>query len=637
MANPFEKRATEYLRDDEAAFLSLVSPEPLTVYLGDAAKRGQLFEQLIRIVGTPGSGKTTLATLLEARMVEAVLADPEKDGYPEIIQALEDCLFIENGQQKIAAVRLPMEGEYRDFWELPYDDALRTKLVLALIQARAVLGLVRNLERRHPLSAIRFVPRSDAIAALVEIGGGETAALVERARAVERAVYDIGARLVPPKAEEISETAARPFRPFDVIEAVEITGLAGQKTILKPLVILDDAHNLSPRQFAPIFRDLSRREIRIGRWIMMRFDLLSPGAALVDADDALTPELKQGRDYVDVHLQRPADRGKARTAFRSMARSMSDRYLRRHPTFARRQYQSFSALLSTEPDALSDQAHERIQADIEKTRTRLHVSPQRVEILRKEVERYASGAQSPDVGRDVQGAMLKILIHRYANRVPQKSLFESDGGDVAPRQEVAAKAGVAEGARVHLRHSENRALHYGLSDIGDGSSENAELFLHLSAALVDRMEARLINGKPPLLSAWDQDKILADRSTRIMDAWNFPFAPRVRGMVSQIAEDCLRESLLPNAPLDGGANAIGILQDDFQRVLLEHEALAQVLHYAFAYNAITLQPKYGQGGKVWCLIELGGPAILRYGLTFKRGGFLECQLNDLFRYAGVEP
>ena len=177
--------------------------------------------------------------------------------------------------------------------------------------------------------------------------------------------------------------------------------------------------------------------------------------------------------------------------------------------------------------------------------------------------------------------MLKILIHRYANRVPQKSLFESDGGDVAPRQEVAANAGVAEGARVHLRHSENRALHYGLSDIGDGSSENAELFLHLSAALVDRMEARLINGKPPLLSAWDQDKILLDRSTRIMDAWNFPFAPRVRGMVSMIAEDCLRESLLPNAPLDGGANAIGILQDDFQRILQEDDALAQVLHYSF--------------------------------------------------------
>ena len=636
MANPFEKRATEYLREDEAAFLSLVSPEPLRTYLGDAAKRGQLFEKLIRIVGTPGSGKTTLATLLEARMVEAVLADPEKDGYSDIIQALEACQFIQKGQQKIAAVRLPLEGEYRDFWELPYDETLRTKLVLALIQARAVLGLVRNLERRHARSEIRFIPRSDAVAALQEIGGGETETLVERAREVERAVYDVGARLVPPKAEEISETAARPFRPFDVIESIEVTGPAGERSVFKPLVILDDAHNLSPRQFAPIFRDLSRREIRIGRWIMMRFDLLSPGTALGEADDNLAPELKPGRDYVDVFLQRPTDRGKARTAFRSMARSMADRYLRRHPTFERRQYRSFSALLSTEPEKLSDQAYARLQADIERTRSRLHVSAQRVEALRKEVDRYASGAQTQDVGRDVQAAMLKILIHRYINRVPQQSLFEGQENDPTPRQEVAADAGVAEGARVHLRHAEKRALHFGLATISDASSDNAELFLHLSAALVDRMEARVINGDQPQLSARQQDRILVERSTKIMDGWNFPFAARVRGMVAAIAEDCLRESLRPNAPLGGGANAIGIPQDEFQQLLREREGLVQVLHYASAYNAITVQPNYGQGGKLWCLIELGGPVVLRNALTLRRGGFLERQLSDLLRYAEIE-
>ena len=65
MANPFEKRATEFLRDDEAGFLSLVSPEPLRTYLGGEAKKGQLFEILTRIIGTPGSGKTTMAALLD--------------------------------------------------------------------------------------------------------------------------------------------------------------------------------------------------------------------------------------------------------------------------------------------------------------------------------------------------------------------------------------------------------------------------------------------------------------------------------------------------------------------------------------------------------------------------------------------
>jgi hypothetical protein len=264
------------------------------------------------------------------------------------------------------------------------------------------------------------------------------------------------------------------------------------------------------------------------------------------------------------------------------------------------------------------------------------VSAQRVEALRKEVDRYASGAQTQDVGRDVQAAMLKILIHRYTNRVPQQSLFEGQENDPTPRQEVAADAGVAEGARVHLRHAEKRALHFGLATISDASSDNAELFLHLSAALVDRMEARVINGDQPQLSARQQDRILVERSTKIIDGWNFPFAARVRGMVSAIAEDCLRESLRPNAPLGGGANAIGIPQDEFQQLLREREGLVQVLHYASAYNAVTVQPNYGQGGKLWCLIELGGPVVLRSALTLRRGGFLERQLSDLLHYAEIE-
>ena len=65
-------------------------------------------------------------------MVATVLAEREKEDHGEIINALEACGMVERGVQVVAAVRLPMEGEYRDFWELPYDASLRTKLVLAL-------------------------------------------------------------------------------------------------------------------------------------------------------------------------------------------------------------------------------------------------------------------------------------------------------------------------------------------------------------------------------------------------------------------------------------------------------------------------------------------------------------------------
>lgn len=637
MANPFERRATEYLRDDEAGFLSLVSPEPLRSYLEAEAGRGLLYDKLVRIIGTPGSGKTTMATLLEARMVRAVLAEREKEDHGEIIRALQACGVVEGGRQVVAAVRLPMEGEYRDFWELPYDEGLRTKLVLAIIQARAILGLVRNLERR-PGTTVSFVIRSDAEAALEGIGGASKETIVERARAVERAVYQVGASLVPPREDQIPPEAIRPFRPFDVVEAVQVDEPYGASATLRPLVILDDAHSLAPRQFDLVFRDLARREIRVGRWIMMRLDGLKPDAALTDGGDPLAPEVKAGRDYIDILLQKE-DRNKSRTAFRAVARSMADRYLRRHPVFERRQWRSFSTLLSEEPPALSEQTFRRLSEDVDRTRRQLSITSRRWTALEEEVNRFSAGAKSQDTGRDVRLVMLRILMHRYVNQVPQRSLFALEA-DPNPRNAIVADAGVAHGARLWLRHHHNRALHYGLRAVSDASSENAELFLHLAASLVDRMEARIINCDAPALSPQQQDKILGDRARRIIERWNFPFAGVIRNMLAAVAAECREESLAPNAWLDGGANAVGVPQEEFTRAVAgksAHEELAQVLHYAVAYNAVVLRPNYLQGGKTWCLIELGGPAILANSLTLGRGGFLEKRVPDLARYAGLRP
>lgn len=635
MANPFEKRATEYLRDDEAGFLSIVSPEPLRTYFENEAAKGQLFEKLIRIIGTPGSGKTTMATLLEARMVATVIAEREKEDHGEIIKALEACGVVEKGVQKVAAVRLPMEGEYRDFWELPYDEALRTKLVLALIQARALLGLARNLERGRPRSTLTFVIRADAGAALEQIGGVRTEDILERARAVERAVYRVGASLVPPREDSIPEAAVRPFRPFDVVEGIRIESADGQTLDMKPLVILDDAHNLAPQQFDLVFRDLARREIRVARWIMMRLDGLTPEVALSDGDENRAPEVKLGRDYLDIFLQR-LDERKARTLFRSVAASMADRYLRRHPVFQRRQYRGFSSLLSAEPPAFSKQALRRLADEVEKTQTRLKIPAQRRAALEAEVSRYASSAKNQDTGPEVQLAMLNILMHRYVNQVPQQSLFGPEN-DPEPRRAMTADADIAHGARLHLRHGYSRALHYGLSTISDASSENAELFLQLAAKLVDRMEARIINGDQPLLSAAQQDKILGDRSREIISRWNFPFAGAVRTMISAIAADCLAESLTPNAWLGAGANAIGVPQEEFNAaVVSKNGELPQILHYAVAYNAILLRRNYPQGGRQWCLLQLGGPVVLANSLTLNKGGFLQKRLADVQRYAGVQ-
>lgn len=59
MVNPFEKRATEYLRDDEA-FLAVVTPEPLATFFQKHAEEGKLYDRLTTIIGTPGAERRRL-------------------------------------------------------------------------------------------------------------------------------------------------------------------------------------------------------------------------------------------------------------------------------------------------------------------------------------------------------------------------------------------------------------------------------------------------------------------------------------------------------------------------------------------------------------------------------------------------
>ncbi len=77
--NPFLRRATEYIRDT-AAFLSIASPEPLKTFIARHSKIGNLLDLPVRIIGSPGTGKTMMASLVEFRLVEAVLRDQSSEG-----------------------------------------------------------------------------------------------------------------------------------------------------------------------------------------------------------------------------------------------------------------------------------------------------------------------------------------------------------------------------------------------------------------------------------------------------------------------------------------------------------------------------------------------------------------------------
>lgn len=575
-----------------------------------------------------------LATLAEFRMVETILRDQSSSTNKALARALGEAGFIDDRRPVVAAVRIPMESEYRDFWELPYDKDVCTKLAFRLLQARAILGLIRGLSANgaRTLEQIRFKPRAAFEAQVDQIGGLKAEGVRRRALDVERAIYGVGSGLVPPSLDRLPEDATAPYDPFDVVQAIEIDW-NGTWIELRPLAMLDDVHDLHHDQLEALFRTLSRREMQFGRWMMMRLDALSPGAVLRSPTVQPSHNLTQGRDFFDVQMQVDPNKAQARKKFRKMAQGMADLYLPMIETFRNRPPPPLRALLSNALPKLTAAQLRELRMLIDKEQAKLDVTAARRKMIDDIVAEYAR--KNPgEIAEDVAAAMTRILIHRYDKRVAQStpSLFgEEDDPD--PKNPLKADSDVAHGARIHLYHAYGRPLHFGVEEVCDASNENAEVFLGYAGELVGEVETRAIRRRPLELEPSIQQRVLADRARRTINEWAFPQATRVRAIVNAIGTACVARSIEPNAPLGAGANAVAVLEGEFERIPSD-DIILLVLKHAVASGAVTIERNYGQGGKLWCLIELTGTVALVHGLTFIRGGFIP--VKDRFFREAIE-
>lgn len=628
MDNPFKKRRTELITD-RRTLLSLVSPTPIEEFF--KGSESDLIEKLALVVGTPGCGKTTIAQVVEFESLATLARSSRGTINKDLVDVLGTCGLLKNGQPTQIAHRLSMTTNFRDIWELPYQSSTKTALLRAFVQAKSVLGWFRQLEQAgvEPQDVeIVLGPNAESVAAVTS--ANDSQAFRQYARDIELAIFKVVTALVPPDERDMSEHFLNTrYDVFEVIRAIRVcqwpeAGAAGLS--LRPMMIIDDAHELHPAQFLQLRDWLKNKAIGVSRWLMCRPDVVSADdyrealAKEAVPIENLPPGSTSGRDYLMKLMQLGPSRERR---FSRIARDISSRYLHEVRELARRGLEELRPMLDQPSPALSEGQLKQLKEQVDKLAKESRFSEGLVANLRSRVPATAR----PDEAL----AALRILIHRERRRTPQLDLLP---GDEMVREEPVTDdrkvaSALIEGARIQLMHQFQRPFYFGMDKLVAASNANIEQFIRLSGALVDELVARVIRERSPDLSPNAQHSALVEQARLAIAEWDFPYNAAVRKLVEAIAARCRERTLLPNAPLDDGANAIGIPQSEMDTVLKRDERLARVLHFAFAYKALVFVPQYHCKNKVWCLLELGALPCMAYGLTLRRGGFIEDTLSGL--------
>jgi hypothetical protein len=620
MSNPFKKRATEYVLD-AASLLPLVSARPIEDFLD--RDRDALFEKLSVIVGTPGCGKTTIARILEFETLAALNAQPSMN--EDLTDVLRTTGVLAGSHPSVIAYRLAMTTNFRNIWELPYQDSLKAALLRAYVQSRAVLGWFRQMQDAGvAIDNISVDLREDSESAATVLHARSGGEFYEYAKEVDLAIFKIVTALIAPPEDAMASLLNTRYDVFEELKGFRIPISEGRESAaLRPMIIIDDAHELHPSQFAQLREWLQSRVISVARWIMCRPDVVAPEDyrdALTKesaAENGLTPGTAPGRDYLLKLMQLGARESKR---FKLVARDVANRYIAGIPELARRGISDIRQVLDQATARLPEGEVKQLTAAIEKLARQAKFGESLIKSLDDRIPGH--------VVREERLKALLILLNREKNRTPQMALI-GEQRDTPITDDRATRADVVDGARIQLLHEFDRPYYFGSDKLSEASNANIEQFIRLCGTLVDELMARIVRGHKAELSARSQHDALVKQADLVIKAWDFPYHVAVRGLVERIADQCLQRTLLPNAPLDDGANAIGIPQEEMDRVLRRSERLTRVLHFAFAYKALVFVPQYRCKNRVWCLLELGSLPCLKHGLTLRRGGFIEDTLTGL--------
>ena len=612
LRNAFKYRLADRQSLDTGLFLHLYCP----VLLDRLTPEDFSVAKLIVLRGSPGSGKSSFLRLFQTESLITLFSRRVQPSDDVIAEALSELgVFAENGI-RFVGLYIQCDSNLRDLANAEVGRA-NLKLLNTLLDVRITLAYVRGLRQlaaaktiAGDVESVRFRPLPPEDTPPPLFARAMTIGELEVECAEIEAEFATLLNSFP--GDPIPKVITPHARVFAFSYLGQLISTEGNGNWPIPILLLDDLQDLYEDQRRHLQSELLRRSA-IPRWVAVR-------KYVYDLEQLLPLEgTKDGREVREIDLDHLSP-----SIFRRFLENVTERRLRLTEALQQHTTQDFRERLSEQTETVPNARIQKNLQQVLDTLSEMNSSAQPVKLAPRD---------TVPLQRLLDLELQLILAERKRMR-DQPYMFE----ELTPPEPSSGKT--EEAARLFVSRRYDLPYYFGFDALSSVANRNIEQYLDIAGAYVDKMIFRAELGRPPDLSAREQDELLRSSANRyyMRMEQGFPRGYSIRQFIDNLARFCQAVTNRPNAPIAPGVTGFGLTRDQLRDALALDGAdegikiFRETLASAVAGNVFSIKKtKQGQAGAEKLVFYLNRLLCVRFALPLNYGGWQRLPVDVLIK------
>lgn len=642
IGNPFFYRAADVRSGtmaDDRIFINLFGISALELL---KEKIQNIWEIPLILLSAPGGGKSSLMRIFTSSSLHYIKETAARGGNQrELAKKMEELGTFKNKEPYALGIWFRISDEFQALQD--NENSNKNGLFFSLLNCRIILNAVNAIcelnglfvTNDNDLNRITFSLKrnvnSITISSWKKWGSANGKEVYEKMAELESNLCDM---IDDPFWNGDPSTLVHTgMWSLDLLANLEV--FIDQKPfIFRPLIMIDDIHELAEGQLRNLLTLLVSRQIPLPFWVSMRKQALRLEELLTER---LNKGIEIGRDYQIIDLE------KKKSDFRKRVLDIAALRVQSVASQIGGLSHEFIGFLSDDREDIFLKNLDQTVAKKIKSRIIAAAGDElkKFEKLIEEVEDQHN-IETHDLCRRLR--MLEILIHREINK-PQRTLpFYEVPGETFNKH--GSNKAFIEAAELFLAKEYKLPYYFGAKRLVTLSSFNIQQFLKLAGSLFEEIMTaiRLRRDRESFLSPERQHSIIKRVAKDFLKEISFmiPQGNHVSRFIDSIGRMCKDETYRPTAPYAPGVTGTALFINDYEFLKERakkgdenYKKLYQTIESAVAHNILEPEPNLKCKGKEFLVLYLNRLLCVPFELPLQRGGFREQKLSTLLQWVEV--